>query len=99
MKIGVLALQGGFAEHLAALADFPEAEGVAIRRRADFTSDVAGLIIPGGESTVLSKLLVDLHLLEPVRAAVQGGLPVFGTFAGLSLLAREVEASAEPRVG
>lgn len=99
MKIGVLALQGAFAEHAAALRKIPGTEPVEVRRRADFYPGLAGLIIPGGESTVMSKLLVDLDLLPPIAAAVRSGLPVFGTCAGLILLAREVEGPPLPRLG
>lgn len=91
MKIGVLALQGAFAEHVAMLEKLPGVEALEIRRWDDFQPDLDGLVIPGGESTVMAKLLADLHLLRPVTDAVGDGLPVFGTCAGLILLARETE--------
>lgn len=100
MKIGVLALQGAFAEHVAALEKLPGVEAVEIRQRDDFQSDLDGLVLPGGESTVMAKLLADLHLLRPVTDAVGDGLPVFGTCAGLILLARETEERfTRPRIG
>ena len=98
MKIGILALQGAFAEHAAAL-DSLGAEHFEIRKRSDL-APCSGLILPGGESTVIAKLLRELELFEPIRAAVQGGLPVFGTCAGLLLLARRIEGDhAAPSLG
>ena len=89
MKIGVLALQGAFIEHEHMLT----ALGVAsfeIRQRADFDQTMDGLIIPGGESTVMGKLLHELDLFEPVQRSIQSGMPVFGTCAGLLLLAQHI---------
>jgi 5'-phosphate synthase pdxT subunit len=90
VKIGVLALQGAFAEHRYMLRGLG-VESVEIRRRSDFSTGVDGLIIPGGESTVMQKLLRELGLLEPVREAVFGGMPVFATCAGLILLSKEID--------
>ena len=90
MKIGVLALQGAFIEHEHMLT----ALGVAsfeIRQRADFDQTMDGLIIPGGESTVMGKLLKELDCYDEVRSRIENGLPVFGTCAGLILLAKEAE--------
>ncbi len=89
MKIGVFALQGAFLEHEQALAKLG-AEAAEIRRRAHFTDGFDGIILPGGESTVQGKLLREEGLLEPVKEAIAGGLPVFGTCAGLILLAKEL---------
>lgn len=97
MLIGVLALQGAFREHQWAL----EACGVEsrqIRKPADLNG-IDGLIIPGGESTTIGKLMVDYGLLEPVRGMAASGMPVFGTCAGLILLAREIVNSNQPRLG
>ncbi|MCD8351029.1 MAG: pyridoxal 5'-phosphate synthase glutaminase subunit PdxT [Planctomycetaceae bacterium] len=99
MNIGVLALQGAFAEHDAVLSRFPGVETRTIRQRADLTDDLAGLILPGGESTVMAKLLVELELMEPITTAVRAGLPVFGTCAGLILLAKEVQGPSAARIG
>lgn len=99
LTIGVLALQGAFAEHIRVLATLPGVEAKEIRNRADFDAGLSGLIIPGGESTVMAKLLVDLGLLEPIREAVRNGLPVFGTCAGMILLAGDVEGSPAERIG
>ncbi len=96
--IGVLALQGAFAEHMEALGRFPGVTATEIRQPADFRPDLAGLIIPGGESTVMAKLLADLGLIDPVRQAVRNGLPTFGTCAGLILLAREIDGRPADRI-
>ena len=88
--IGILALQGAFAEH-AAMLDRLGAEHFEIRQRRDLERSMDGLILPGGESTVMRKLLRDLDLLEPLKAKIEAGLPVFGTCAGLILLAKQVE--------
>lgn len=97
MKIGVLALQGAFAEHVATLERIG-VTAVEIRQRSDLADGLAGVIIPGGESTVIGKLLVDLKMAEPLRAAIESGMPVFGTCAGVIVLAREVEGLARPHI-
>jgi 5'-phosphate synthase pdxT subunit len=86
--IGVLNLQGDVREHLAALDDVG-CMGRPVKRPADLEG-LAGLILPGGESTTLSMLLTSTGLYEPVAARLASGWPVFGTCAGLILLAREV---------
>jgi pyridoxal 5'-phosphate synthase pdxT subunit len=85
--VGVLALQGNVAEHLDALRACG-ADPRPIRRPAEL-EQVAGLVLPGGESTTLSKLLVAFDLLEPLRERLAAGLPAFGSCAGMILLARE----------
>ena len=90
MNIGILALQGAFAEHEDVL-DHLKTEHFEIRQRKDIERSFDALILPGGESTVISKLLRDLELFEPLSRKIENGLPVFGTCAGLILLAREVE--------
>jgi len=90
MNIGVLALQGAFAEHLTALNTLG-ATGVEIRQRADFHPELDGLILPGGESTVMGKLLQELELYTPIRDAIAAGMPVFSTCAGLILLAERAD--------
>jgi 5'-phosphate synthase pdxT subunit len=87
-SIGVLDLQGDVREHLAALADVG-GEGRPVKRPADLEG-LAGLILPGGESTTLSMLLTSTGVYEPVAERMASGWPVFGTCAGLILLAREV---------
>lgn len=86
--IGVLALQGAFARHVKVL----ERCGVIAReiRRTDQLDDLDGLVIPGGESTTMIKLLTAFDLVEPLDKLIDGGLPVFGTCAGMILLARDV---------
>lgn len=91
MKIGVLALQGEFLAHERRLAQL-DCEAFEIRQQADWDGTCDGLILPGGESTVIGRLLRDLGLLAPIRAAVLAGLPVFGTCAGLILLAQRLAA-------
>ena len=90
MNIGVLALQGAFIEHRQML----EKLGISsfeIRQKKDLNTSLDGLIIPGGESTVQGKLLYELGLFEPVKNLIANGLPVFGTCAGLILLAKEIK--------
>jgi 5'-phosphate synthase pdxT subunit len=86
--IGVLALQGDFREHRQTLAAIG-VESVEVRTLADLSKS-AGLIIPGGESTVMQKLAVAYDLFEPIHDALKGGLPAFGTCAGLIMLADEI---------
>ena len=90
MNIGVLAVQGAFAEHEKALT-LLGAEYFEIRRKKDLERDFDGLIIPGGESTVQGKLLYELDLFETLRKKILSGTPVFGTCAGLILLAKKIE--------
>jgi pyridoxal 5'-phosphate synthase pdxT subunit len=87
-RIGVLALQGDTREHLAALRE-AGAESMPVRRRSELES-VDGLVIPGGESTTMSHLLLDLGLLEPLRGLLADGLPAYGVCAGMILLASEI---------
>jgi 5'-phosphate synthase pdxT subunit len=88
-RIGVLALQGDFREHLRAVERLG-AEGRAVRLPRDLDG-LDGLIIPGGESTVMGKLMVAYDLDQPLRERIAAGLPTWGTCAGLILLARETD--------
>ncbi len=88
MKIGVLGLQGDVAEHVTAL-DAAGATPVVVKR-VDELGSVDGLVIPGGESTTIGKLLVRFGLLDPLRRRVHAGMPVLGTCAGLILMAADV---------
>ena len=88
VRVGVLALQGDFREHLAVLRALG-ADAVPVRRPAELAS-VSGLVIPGGESTVMDKLSRIFELREPLIAAIRGGLPVYGTCAGLIMLSDRV---------
>ncbi len=93
-RIAVLALQGDFAEHEQALASLG-VETFEIRQARDAQQEFDGLVIPGGESTVMGKLLRELDLFEPLRRRlVEQRLPVMATCAGLILLAKDIEADA-----
>ena len=96
-RVGVLAFQGDVREHLAALAAVG-ADPVEVRSLADLDS-VDGLVVPGGESTVIGKLAARYGLLAPLRARVADGLPVLGTCAGMIFLAREVEGPSQDLLG
>ena len=87
-RIGVLALQGDVREHVAMLARCG-ADGVPVRRPREL-AEVDGLVLPGGESTTIVKLANRFELLEPLRAAVREGLPVYGSCAGMILLADRI---------
>ena len=95
MKIGVLALQGAFREHLRTLAAIG-VEGVPVRLPRDL-DDVAGLILPGGESTTMRQLIERWGLRQPILDLASGGAPLFGTCAGMIVLAREI-AGGEPSI-
>ncbi len=97
--VGVLALQGDVSEHLACLAE-AGAEACEVRTRRELDA-VDGLILPGGESTTVGKLLARFGLLEPLRRRIESGMPVYGTCTGLILLAREIEdgIDGQPRLG
>jgi len=95
--IGVLALQGDVREHIAVLASL-DVRAVPVKD-ADALAGVDGLILPGGESTTISMLAIRWGLMEPLRAAVRAGMPVFGSCAGMILLADTVldgRADQEP---
>lgn len=88
MKIGVLALQGDFREHRNLLEELGQATSL-VRRPGDM-DDLDGLVIPGGESTTISKLMRKWELFRRIKEEVKADLPVFGTCAGLILLARDL---------
>ena len=90
MTIGVLALQGAFIEHEHMLSRLG-ADSFEIRQARDLERCMDGLIIPGGESTVQGKLLRELGLFDDLKGRIERGLPVFGTCAGLLLLAKRIE--------
>jgi pyridoxal 5'-phosphate synthase pdxT subunit len=98
-RIGVLALQGAFIEHIHALNKLG-AETFEIRQRSDLAKGpIDGLVIPGGESTVIGKLLRELDLLDDIKKLIQNGLPVFGTCAGLILLAKSISNDDKSYLG
>jgi 5'-phosphate synthase pdxT subunit len=92
-RIGVLALQGDFREHIQVLTGLG-ADAVPVRRPSELDS-IDGLIIPGGESSVIDKLTRTFGMQQPLRDAIAGGLPVYGTCAGLIMLADRVLDSIE----
>jgi len=87
-RVGVLALQGDVREHARVVADLG-AEVALVRRPAELSS-VDGLVIPGGESSVIDKLARAFGMQQPIRAAIAAGLPVYGTCAGMILLADRI---------
>jgi 5'-phosphate synthase pdxT subunit len=87
MRIGVLALQGAFIEHVRILQKLDV--GASLVYLPDQLDNLDGLIIPGGESTTISRLMLEFDLMKPVRDLARAGLPVLGTCAGMILLARE----------
>jgi len=95
MRIGVLAVQGAFAEHLATL-DAIGVEGVEVRLPSDL-DDVSGLILPGGESTAQRRLIERWGLREPILDLARSGAPIFGTCAGMILLAHDI-SDGDPTV-
>ncbi len=95
--IGVLALQGDVREHIAAV-EACGAQAVKVRTVEELAA-VGGLIIPGGESSTVGMLLERYGLMEPLRERISAGMPVFGTCTGLILMAKEIEGSAQPRIG
>jgi len=90
MRVGVLAVQGAFAE----MKDYWRARGAdvfEIRQKADLERGMDVIALPGGESTVQGKLLKELGLFEPLKKEIEGGLPVFATCAGLILLSQKID--------
>ncbi len=92
MNIGVLSLQGAFTEHRSILESL-HANSIELRQKDDLSKDIDGIILPGGESTAIGKLLVDLEMLIPIKNLIENGLPVFGTCAGMILLAKNITNS------
>lgn len=97
MRIGILALQGAVVEHRHKMEQLGH-EVVEVRSKEDI-EHIHGIILPGGESTTMSKLLLDTGLMIPLREKIQSGLPVLATCAGLILLAKEIEGDALPTLG
>ena len=90
MAIGILSVQGAFLEH-ASMLDELGVEHFEIRQLKDIDKNMDGLILPGGESTVMRKLIRESELFKPLYDMISSGMPVFGTCAGLLLLAKDVE--------
>ena len=97
LRIGVLALQGDFAEHLAMLRA-NGVDAVEVRTLAQIDG-CDGLVIPGGESTTIARLLIAFDMLEPLRERIRNGLPTWGTCAGAILLATDVPALDREPIG
>ncbi len=98
MKIGILALQGDFAEHLQAI-EHCGAQGSLIRRSGQL-DDIDGLIIPGGESTAIARLThSDSTIFDTIHNKIKDGMPVYGTCMGAIFLASEIEGSTQGRLG
>jgi 5'-phosphate synthase pdxT subunit len=94
VRIGVLAVQGAFAEHIALLRDIG-VDAVPVRLPTDLEG-LSGLILPGGESTAMRKLIDNWGLRQPILDLAQRGAPLFGTCAGLILLSNEITDGDEP---
>jgi len=97
MKVGILALQGAFREHKKAIEVLGHT-AVEIRLPEQLEG-IDGLIIPGGESTTIGKLMIEYSLLEPIKMLGQQGKPILGTCAGAVLLAKNINGSDQPRLG
>ncbi|MDR0430336.1 MAG: pyridoxal 5'-phosphate synthase glutaminase subunit PdxT [Tannerellaceae bacterium] len=93
MRIGILALQGGFAEHAQILQSL-NIQSFEIRKKEDLSQPMNGLILPGGESTTIGKLLKDLDMFDELKSIIEKGMPVFGTCAGMILLAKEIDGKS-----
>ncbi|GFH63057.1 MAG: SNO glutamine amidotransferase [Candidatus Desulfovibrio kirbyi] len=96
-NVGVLAMQGAFREHSVSLRRL-RAKTCEVRSLKD-AAGIDALIIPGGESTTIGKLLHEGDMLEPLKERIEQGMPVYGSCAGLILLCREIENSDQPRFG
>ncbi|ADO82886.1 pyridoxal 5'-phosphate synthase glutaminase subunit PdxT [Ilyobacter polytropus] len=97
MKIGVLALQGAFKEHIEILNKLG-VKGVEVRKKEDLKS-IQGIILPGGESTAMGKLLVDLDIMSTLKDMIKNGFPVYGTCAGMILLAKSLSNDKKVHLG
>lgn len=97
MPIGVLALQGDFREHIATFASLGQ-QAIEIRA-IDELNRCDGLVIPGGESTVIQKLAMNYGLFDPIKEKIRDGLPTFGTCAGLIMLADEILDGVQGQIG
>lgn len=96
MKIGVLALQGAFREHRRML-ERCGAQAIEIRKPEEL-DDVDGLIIPGGESTTIGKLMVEWGLMDKIKTRAGQGMAIYGTCAGMILLCKDIVGSDQPRL-
>lgn len=97
MKIGILALQGAFQEHKNIL-DSLNIDNCLVKTKEQL-KDIDGIILPGGESTAMGKLLRDFDILEPLKEKIKNGFPVFGTCSGMILLAEKLSNSDVVHLG
>ena len=97
MKIGVLALQGAFAEHISILRNL-EVDTMPVRSPQQLV-ELDGLVIPGGESTTITRLLQSYDLMDKISSLANNGLPIFGTCAGMIVLAKEISDSTIQPIG
>lgn len=97
MKVGVLALQGAFREHRVML-ECCGVEVVEIRKPEEL-DEIQGLVLPGGESTTIGKMLVDWGLMDKIKARAAEGMPIYGSCAGMIVLAKDIVGSNQPRLG
>lgn len=98
IKVGVLAIQGAVAEHLELLNQIPDICAQEVKY-LDELNEIDGLIIPGGESTAIGRLLRDFNLLQPLKERILNGMPVWGTCAGMILLAKSLENDPTVHLG
>ncbi|WP_202081406.1 pyridoxal 5'-phosphate synthase glutaminase subunit PdxT [Caldalkalibacillus salinus] len=97
MKIGVLALQGAVAEHIR-MIEKTGCEAIAVKK-AEQLDDISGLVVPGGESTTIGKLMRQYGFLEPLKALAEKDFPLFGTCAGLIILAKHIAGQPDNHLG
>jgi pyridoxal 5'-phosphate synthase pdxT subunit len=98
MKIGVLALQGDFREHRVFVENRLKIEAVEIRKPQELDG-VDGLILPGGESTTIGKLMIEWGLHDKIKQRAKEGMAIYGTCAGMIVLANDIAGSSQPRLG
>ncbi|EJE7233368.1 pyridoxal 5'-phosphate synthase glutaminase subunit PdxT [Clostridium sporogenes] len=94
MKVGVLDLQGSVGEHMKILEKIENVEPVRVKYKEDL-DNIQGIILPGGESTTLGKLLKDFNIYDTLKEKIEKGLPVWGTCAGMILLAKDIQGQEE----
>lgn len=100
LRVGVLELHGDFAEHTSMLRRCGVASIIPLRQLAHLENPLDAVVLPGGESTVMGKLLTELEMLEPLQRMAESGVPMLGTCAGCILLAKDLPQYPEqPRIG
>lgn len=98
MRIGVLAVQGAFIEHINMLKSLG-VDAFEIRCSKDLEDKLDGIVLPGGESTVMGKLIVELDMKEKILSFIKAGMPVLGTCAGMILLAKHIKDDSQVHLG